>query len=739
MNSLLDLYTASKDDEEVRTLTFAILGDSPQIRQFFGELMELRALANLSSPLFLQTLPSSSTTSTSTSGKKMKNPDTKLKNTSSVATKADVGAEVTTGVAAPHPSLLPTSMEARHGAVDSATAPGYDMHGTSDVHFAQLLTNLPEHARYSAAQLHQRAEEEAQLRHNALFAFSVSSSNAGSSENGKDDNRTLLSPALLTHASLRPDPSKSKKKNREGKTTIESKIRTPCNCQCMEHPFFSNCRVCGRVVCEAEGAGSCFFCFSHVTALATIPNEDFIVSLRAQNHEINVTRGIEDMFDFGSSAASSDSVRATTNSMESLLTTFALESSTSIEDLKRRAQTQKQNQTTHSSSSSSYGDAPVVDEDSLAKAVLHRDNLLSRANAALAAKGRGPGAGNGVIDEQADFYDFEGNVWMAEEDRKRAEMKAIVAEELLEQKRNERKLELDLSNSTVGISSTKHLNFAGFGGVGSLQRDFDQLVEEGLQKELGEDKKTSTDGTEWSGKIVTAKVVNRVGKLVEGTGAGTGKSAKYYIPSDEDGQASIAVGGVGGPASQEQLKTLNYTQKTGSNAYVNSELTGKALQVYNSLKQIVAEKSKAKNSYVETSDASSASSTRTVHHPSHLSHASRSTNNTNDDNEDEFIMLADASTPLKKGSGLSRSSSETISYGNNKNIANSLSSRAAEKQARRSGQNRLGQIYLANDALPASSATKGVVSRVQRVEDVSDLETGIDANIKVRLCAYVYI
>ncbi|GJQ66263.1 hypothetical protein Trydic_g4314 [Trypoxylus dichotomus] len=38
------------------------------------------------------------------------------------------------------------------------------------------------------------------------------------------------------------------------------KGRHPCNCQATKHNLINNCTKCGRIVCEQEGSGPCFFC-----------------------------------------------------------------------------------------------------------------------------------------------------------------------------------------------------------------------------------------------------------------------------------------------------------------------------------------------------------------------------------------------------------------------------------------------------------------------------------------------
>ncbi|VDO83564.1 unnamed protein product [Soboliphyme baturini] len=41
--------------------------------------------------------------------------------------------------------------------------------------------------------------------------------------------------------------------------------RVKCDCQASAHGLVNNCLSCGRIVCEQEGSGPCFFCGSLVT------------------------------------------------------------------------------------------------------------------------------------------------------------------------------------------------------------------------------------------------------------------------------------------------------------------------------------------------------------------------------------------------------------------------------------------------------------------------------------------
>ena len=41
---------------------------------------------------------------------------------------------------------------------------------------------------------------------------------------------------------------------------VNIKTRKLCYCQCSVHPLVNNCINCGKIVCEMEGEGPCFFC-----------------------------------------------------------------------------------------------------------------------------------------------------------------------------------------------------------------------------------------------------------------------------------------------------------------------------------------------------------------------------------------------------------------------------------------------------------------------------------------------
>lgn len=58
------------------------------------------------------------------------------------------------------------------------------------------------------------------------------------------------------------------------------KGRHPCNCEATKHELINNCTKCGRIVCEQEGSGPCFFC-------------DNMVSTSKYNKTINIMSNVQ--------------------------------------------------------------------------------------------------------------------------------------------------------------------------------------------------------------------------------------------------------------------------------------------------------------------------------------------------------------------------------------------------------------------------------------------------------------
>ncbi|KAH7816764.1 putative ASC1, nuclear receptor coactivator [Monocercomonoides exilis] len=78
-------------------------------------------------------------------------------------------------------------------------------------------------------------------------------------------------------------PPKKKKEKHSGTVITRAEFgefllpeRTICECQARRHPLVNNCLNCGRVVCAQEGPGPCLFCHHNVT-----PTSDYAESVKA--------------------------------------------------------------------------------------------------------------------------------------------------------------------------------------------------------------------------------------------------------------------------------------------------------------------------------------------------------------------------------------------------------------------------------------------------------------------------
>lgn len=154
--------------------------------------------------------------------------------------------------------------------------------------------------------------------------------------------------------------------------------REECSCQATQHPLVCNCTACGKIVCELEGEGECFFCGSFVTKTGTQIAPEFLKVMSGKGEEEDVD--IKEYYD-----------------------------------------------QTHN-------------EAGLSKAVAHKNKLLGFAKEQAHR--------TAIHDEQADYYDFQSNVWMNEEEKKRAKALAEDMERQLQQ-RKMHKISIDIENKRV--------------------------------------------------------------------------------------------------------------------------------------------------------------------------------------------------------------------------------------------------------------------------------------------------
>jgi len=163
----------------------------------------------------------------------------------------------------------------------------------------------------------------------------------------------------------------TKSSNKNSQDNYKEFIREECNCQCLEHKLITNCTACGRIVCEKEGEGECFFCGSIVTSTGTVMNPEFIQMM-----------------------CSSD-------------TTNGQSSNTNSRDLTNDTERERSERDTQGGGTGDNDEA----SQNLVKAIQHKNKLLeygvSKANR------------TNIVDDQADYYDFANNMWLEEKERSR--------------------------------------------------------------------------------------------------------------------------------------------------------------------------------------------------------------------------------------------------------------------------------------------------------------------------------
>ena len=187
--------------------------------------------------------------------------------------------------------------------------------------------------------------------------------------------------------------------------------RVACHCQASVHPLFTNCTVCGKIICEAEGEGLCLFCGSMVTQAGTFPSEEFTAFMKSmESKEIVEMQKELDKKEKEKSGKSKS--------------TDGDSSSASATD----------------SSSSDYSKAAETEAAGLAKAEAQRNKLLSFAHDKKKS--------SQIFDAQNDWYEFESNSWLSKEAREQKKKETEQALLNLERRRDHT-VTIDLVNRQV--------------------------------------------------------------------------------------------------------------------------------------------------------------------------------------------------------------------------------------------------------------------------------------------------
>jgi len=219
-----------------------------------------------------------------------------------------------------------------------------------------------------------------------------------------------------------------------------------CNCEGTVHPLFNNCTACGRIICAQDGPGPCAFCGSIVTSEFTSTNPEFREQMKAEmDVALEIARQRKRRIEQEAVQYDSkyDDEEETPESADPEMSgeTKSAQKVYAVEELILQARPDEEDERTRQGREA---------------ALQHRNTLLKRA----ADKAR-----TGIIDEQADFYEFETSRWTSEAEKEEQRAKAEALEALLEKKRRETMIEID---PKAGKVTTKRSEFADIESVSML-------------------------------------------------------------------------------------------------------------------------------------------------------------------------------------------------------------------------------------------------------------------------------
>ena len=270
--------------------------------------------------------------------------------------------------------------------------------------------------------------------------------------------------------------------------------RTRCACQAREHQLYTNCTACGKIVCVVEGEGECFYCSSYVTKQHTTAADAFVQQMQQK---------------------SAAAYKRTGGGVSEVKTAAEDEAATAA---------------------------------GLARAEQQKQKLLGY-SAANIARSR-------VIDQQSDYYEFESNKWLPEDQRQARMAEAKKEEEKLDRRRQH----------TVSIDLVK-------GQV--IAHSSDPLADENRGRGLKSDgvEIVTREDEEWQRRDATVAAVS------------SGGGAVSALNMRRSGVADAGVN-----AMVEEMKTVSARQY-----YSNDTLTGKARLVYEQMQAAMEKEDQARD------------------------------------------------------------------------------------------------------------------------------------------------
>jgi hypothetical protein len=320
--------------------------------------------------------------------------------------------------------------------------------------------------------------------------------------------------------------------------------RPQCNCMARKHKFYGNCHDCGRIICQYEGEGDCFYCGSYIInfeanrELIALYNRIHQqgekdgknksnkkgTSAKDTKTKIQVTHETRQSLHSNPNDQKQNEIELLemmTNHHKEFITQLNVNGNGIVcipneiffEKMeqwaqnaqgyqfrvnKSRSQQQQQRDANTSTattgggvdsrvssieirSSSAYGgqtvNSAVSEEDraalGLKKALEFRNTLIQREKEkAKRTK---------VIDEQADYYDFESNIWLSQNEKAKQQKIAEKVEDLLEQRGEMRTLSIEIDEKTGKVKQNFIKEDLSMKGLGSVGRGNEDIVKKAAQ------------------------------------------------------------------------------------------------------------------------------------------------------------------------------------------------------------------------------------------------------------------
>jgi hypothetical protein len=407
------------------------------------------------------------------------------------------------------------------------------------------------------------------------------------------------------------------KKGKKPAAVAQTRERQLCGCAATEHDLYANCTACGRILCVLEGEGACPFCESFVTVDYTLPNEEFaavITDTAQEAFEGRMRRngarsGAQRSADRAAAKAAKAPARAPAGRRRAVgeeeeegpettaygddepafldcrafpASEAAFSPTTAADRSAPKAGSSSSLTNTAAASAAAAAASGALPEDpeharraaGLAAARAHRDKLLHRA----AVQGHRPH----VIDEQADFYDFEGNAWLSEAEREVQRRRAEEAEDIIARRQRERTMDIDLFSGAATVARDEAMQF-GFaaGGAGRAHAEVAAEVERRERRRA----EAETGDREGAGNVTDAA-------RAFPTLAGAGSVAAVASTETPTETATSTAGGAsaggrwrsaGGGSSGEGARAAIVARLMS-----NDTLHGRAKAVYDALQQSIA-------------------------------------------------------------------------------------------------------------------------------------------------------